>query len=174
MAGPTATILLSNDMKPAQVGFLADTIHSISDVVCGDAFFVITTRPIGGTDDFPARPFISSGGRIDNPLTFGYTTSELSQIGELLSATPIASLTFSAMCNDRIDHEILARLCAHVGKKLDGVVDLNGTIAFDCDEQIGLYSIEYHNHLYQTVSRHICHPDFLTSFITHPEFRMVK
>ena len=174
MAGPTATILLAKDLTPAQVRLLGDTIHSISDIVCGDDFSVITTRPIGGDAEFAARPFVSSSGRIGDPLAFAYTESELNQIRDLMGVSPIVSLTFAAMCNDQIDHEILARLCCYTAKKLDGIVDLNGTIACDTDEQSGLYEIEYQNHLYQIVSRQICRSDFLASYISHHDFRMVK
>lgn len=174
MAGPTATILLPNELTAAQADFLGDTIHSISDEVCGADFSVITTRPIGGTDDFASRPFVSSTGRNGDPLTFGLTESELSQIRELLSITPTVTLTFAAMCNDQIEHEILARLCAYLAAEFDGVVDLNGPINCDSAEQAGLYSIEYQNHLYQAVSRHICRPEFLVSYVSHEEFRLVE
>ena len=174
MAGPTATILVANDLTPTQIRFLGDTIHSISSDVCGDDFSVTTTRPIGGSRELVGRPFVSSSGRLGNPLTFGYADSELQQISRLLYVAPIVSLTFSAMCNDQLDHIILARLCSHIAIEFGGVVDLNGNVECDANEHAGLHTIDCQNYLHQTTSRHICRPEFLADYLTHGGFRMVK
>ena len=174
MAGPTATVLLANELTRAQSHFLGDVIHAISDHVSGDDFYVITTRPIGGTADFASRPFVSSFGRSGDALTFDYSESELEQFEDLLNFSPTVALSFAAMCNDRLDHEILARLCCHVATKFNGLVDLHGAINCDPATHSGIYKISYTNHLYQSAFRHVCHPGFLATYLTHDAFRMVK
>ncbi len=173
MAGPTVTVLLSHELTPAQADFLGNVIHATSDDVCGDDFFVTSTVPIGGSKSFGARPFICSVACDRKPLSFGYSADELAQISDAFGVTPTSSITFAAMCNDPIDHEILARLARHIAAEFNGVIDLNGEIPLDADDHAGLHVIQYEC-LYKTANRHCCTPEFLDKYITHECFHMVQ
>jgi len=174
MAGPTVTILLPDVLTPAQAETLGHVIHAVSDTVCGDDFSVISTIPIGGSASFEGRPFVCVIGVHGQPLSFDYSDDELEQIHSVFEIRPTCAITFAAMCNQQIDHEILARLAQTVAIKLDGFIDLNGRIELDAKDHDGLHPIRYTNSLYANTTRHCCTPDFLARYMTFEFFRMIK
>ena len=173
MAGPTATVLLSGQLTPIQAGILGDVIHAVSDVVCGDDFWVTSTDAIGASKSFPGRPFICSVACDTHPISFGYSTGDQDEIEALLGIRPRCAITLAAMCNQPIDHEILARLARHIGAELNGIIDLNGEISLDAADHDGLCCISRECE-YVTASHHYCTPEFLARYIEHEHFRMVK
>ncbi len=174
MAGPTVTILLPDVLAPVQAETLGRIIHAVSDTVCGDDFSVTSTTPIGGSGSFAGRPFVCTIGVHGQPLTFDYSDGELEQIHAIFGIRPTCAITFAAMCNQHIDHEILARLAQTIAIKLDGFIDLNGRIELDANDHDGLHQIRYTNSPHAEVIRHCCTPDFLARYMTFKHFRMVK
>lgn len=149
MSGPTVTILLSDVLTPAQSETLGHVIHAVSDNVCGDDFSVTSTLPIGSSASFAGRPFVCTIGVHGQPLSFDYSDDELEQLHSIFEIRPTCAITFVAMCNQQIDHGILARLAQTVAIKLDA------------NDHDGLHQIRYTNSLYADVIRHCCTPGFL-------------
>jgi Family of unknown function (DUF6368) len=174
MAGPTVTILLPDPLGPLQAETLGQIIHAVSDTVCGDDFSVTSTIAIGGSGSFEGRPFVCTIGVHGQTLSFDYSDDELEQIHAIFGIRPTCAITFAAMCNQHIDHEIAGRLAHTIAIKLDGFIDLNGRIELDVNDHDGLHQIRYTHSLYAEVIRHCCTPDSLARYMTFKHFRMVK
>jgi hypothetical protein len=65
--------------------------------------------------------------------------SQLSEedVSGLIGWQPKDQVIFAAMCNDEVDHRVLADLCIDVGYLLDGVVDFGGWLGDDITPKIG-------------------------------------
>lgn len=114
MAGPTATILCSQDSEA-----VFDVVHP--------ALEEMATRHDKNDFWFEERPFIVTYGE-----EYRGALAEVVESGlpEVLGWTPQGCLTFAAMCNREMDHRILAELCVRFGRQLKGVVGL-GAELFD-------------------------------------------
>lgn len=176
MAGPAASVLLREALHGAQVTDVRTQIADLADEVKGDDFW-LDGRPffVMFKEDYP--------GALDDLAKEG--------LPMVLGWTPIGVLGFAAMCNDDLDHRLLAALCLRFAKNLDGLIDFGGTVAAGpnvsassaapparIERPQGLLGVLFattymtHEGLYATC--HYADVVFMESWLDDPRFRMVK
>lgn len=176
MAGPTAGILLQEPLTETKVAHIRDAIDRLTERWEGNNFWI------------DGRPFIICFGEEYE----GELQEVVSQgLPEVLGWTPGDSITIAAMCNQRIDHELLGRLCHQLARSLVGVVDFGGTIAAGPTvarerrtqpmkverpgEHAGvLFATSYLGVDGQWHANHYGDAEFLEAWLKSPDFRMVK
>jgi hypothetical protein len=114
MAGPTAAVLFGSKLTDAHRAALRTRLG------CG--------APSGKYDDFQLeeRPFILRLGPRSTEELIGGDANDLRQV---LGWTPEDAVSFAAMCNDREDHRLLARLCVELAEEAGGVIDFDGALS---------------------------------------------
>jgi Family of unknown function (DUF6368) len=114
MAGPTAAVLFGSKLTDAHRAALRTRLD------CG--------APSGQYDDFrlEERPFILNLGPRSPQELFVDETNDLRQV---FGWTPEDEVSFAAMCNDREDHRLLARLCVELAEEAGGVIDFQGALS---------------------------------------------
>ena len=101
---------------------------------------------------------------------------EIVEIEMLTSKTIKSQIVISAGCNQDGDHNVLGELTLEIAKLLNGLVDFGGDLNIYgkgvTEELKGkVYSIEYNNGM---AEYQIADVEFLTNWIKHPNFRMIK
>jgi Family of unknown function (DUF6368) len=121
---------------------------------------------------------------------------ESQDIAEKLDDNPVAFIGIAAMCNDKIDHYLLAELALEINKIVGGFIDLNGKIVPPSSErdkngrfidstpeeiqafvsQINgkIHEIHYEMDYEQTNYYHICDAEWLRNWTQHSEFNLIK
>lgn len=101
---------------------------------------------------------------------------ELSEkdLSRLIGWQPEDQVTFAAMCNDKVDHRILAELCIEIGHLLEGVVDFGGWLGDDIAPKIGQMWASPYESVSGPRFSHLGTPEFLAWWLKQPGFRMVK
>jgi hypothetical protein len=102
--------------------------------------------------------------------------SQLSEedVSGLIGWQPKDQVIFAAMCNDEVDHRVLADLCIDVGYLLDGVVDFGGWLGDDITPKIGQIWTSPYASASGPAFSHLGTPEFLEWWLEQPAFRMVK
>ncbi len=160
MAGPVASIILSTHITEEQRLFIRKEIIDISSHIEGDDFWV------------QERPFIVIIGpeyeeEIDDYIDNG--------LHSLIGWTPKDIVGFAAMCNQHIDHHLLAEICLRFARKLDGLIDFDGELQINSTNTPGeLLSVQYVAASGKECIYHVGNVEFLDWWIKQPEFRMIK
>ena len=92
----------------------------------------------------------------------------------LIGWQPKDQVIFAAMCNDEVDHRVLAELCIEVAYSLDGVVDFGGWLGDDIAPKIGQIWAGSYESVSGRAFSHLGTPGFLEWWLQQPGFRMVK
>jgi hypothetical protein len=156
MAGPTASVVVRESLPADQRARIVDFISSKATRVEGDSFWVAS------------RPFLWSTGE-EYP---GQLSEE--DLSGLIGWQPKDQVIFAAMCNDEVDHRVLAELCIDVGYLLDGVVDFGGWLGDDITPKIGQIWTSPYASVSGPAFSHLGTPEFLEWWLEQPAFRMVK
>ncbi|PHR98978.1 MAG: hypothetical protein COA78_25505 [Blastopirellula sp.] len=156
MAGPTASVIIREPLSAEQRSKVADLVSSKASQVEGMDFWV---------ND---RPFLWSIGE-DYP---GELAEE--DLSELIGWQPQDQVIFAAMCNDQVDHRILAELCIEVARLLDGLVDFGGWLGDLEPSDVGQLWASPYESISGPVFSHLGTPEFLAWWLKQPNFRMVK
>jgi hypothetical protein len=143
-----------------------DLILRVANRREANSFWVHDTRPIGGTFEGEARPFLLfSEPRVED---------DLDTFVKAVGWTPIQDNGLAAMCNRKEDHRILGEMALWLSERLSGVVDLGGYVP--AISELGLpsvnvgYSMVTGDGAYCTVVG----PAALRAWLASPKFRMVK
>jgi hypothetical protein len=176
MAGPTAAVLSRDPLDSARIAQIHEILDGLRAERSGSDFW-IDGRPF----------FIWFGEEYEGEM------QEIVHSGlpKVLGWIPRDCVGFAAMCNDRIDHELLGRLCITVAQKIGGIVDLSGTIPtwpdLPAGEQPSAMKVVNPNGLRGTLfvasyliesgwygTKHYTDASLLESWLTSANFRMVK
>jgi hypothetical protein len=104
---------------------------------------------------------------------------ERQDIAEKLNDKPAAFINIAAMCNDKIDHHLLAELALEINKIVGGLINLHGKILDATPEETqnypgNIYEIRYEMDYGQTNYYNICDAEWLRNWTQHPDFRLIK
>ena len=160
MAGPTASILISDKLSDEQRLSVRSAILEMSNHVDGNSFWI------------QERPFIVGFGPEYDGEMEEYATSSLSSMTGWM---PKDSVRFAAMCNQPIDHRLLGGLCLRVAKLLGGVVNFGAELDLETKRWEGKLFVLHD----QSVSGgececHIGTAAFLEWWLKQPNFHMIK
>ena len=155
MAGPIASVIAREPLSAAQLGSVADFIASKAARVEGDSFWV------------SGRPFIWIAGE-----EYPGQLSEV-DLSEVIGWQPKGQVILIAMCNDKVDHRILADLCIEVALLLDGIIDFEGWLG-DVTPKIGQIWKSTYESVPGTAFSHLGTPEFLRWWLEQPGFHMIK
>jgi hypothetical protein len=113
MAGPVAAVLFGSSLGPARVERVRRLVRERAAVVEGDDCWI------------DQRPFIVSMGE-----EYPGAMQEVMDTGlpSLLGWHEVDTIRLAAMCNDPIDHQLLAELCLLIARTGDTVVDFHGEL----------------------------------------------
>ncbi len=137
-------------------------------------FSVTDTRPIGGSYFGSEQPFIFSKSPFELEEYDDYSPPILSFLHEAFRFVPENILTFSAMCNGAHNHRILGELMLHFGSTLGGIVDFDGSpVPPDAIDEL-VKTIAYRSASGLMLPAQFARPEFLRSWLNHPQFQMVK
>lgn len=176
MAGPTASLLLPALSSEERRTRIRREVERNANLLDGDDFWV------------EGRPFI---------LSFGEEyEGELNDIIEaglpsVLGWRPQDLLRLAAMCNDPVDHRILAQLLLRLAQILGGVIDFGGSVLPEpsldgptpslparVEAPAGLAGVVFATSYAIEAGRYgTCQygdPAFLEAWLQHSTFRMVK
>jgi hypothetical protein len=119
----------------------------------------------------------------------------IGDLKEKLNDQPEAYILVSAMCNEAIDHLLLANFALEINKIVGGYIDLNGAIIPDlAKDKNGNYIHQTQEDYRKFVNKlkgeihevgytmdenrssysHICDAQWLQDWSTQPEFRLIK
>lgn len=167
MAGPVATVVLSKKISSKEKDLACKAIKSISKQTEGNDFWVQDTSFLGGVYRGKERPFFVSFG-----FEFEGEQEELAlEFSGKPNFLPLDMIIFGAMCNSSEDHQILAQLCVYVAKQLDGVVGFGSSLqSYTSDQSL----LSDPGRMTTKSSGDFFTPEFLKSWLSHADFRMVK
>lgn len=175
--GPVVSILLDRKITFHEIDLVDDFLKSI------------VSRPINSTKS--TREFwVNSKKLLNNNLKgsdcqfsinfdnklYEMDDDEILEIEILTNRLIQSQIIISAGCNQKGDHNTLGKLALHLNNILDGLVDYCGDLSVYKkgikDELEGqTYSIEINNGMAENL---ISDSKFLTNWISHPNFRMIK
>jgi Family of unknown function (DUF6368) len=89
---------------------------------------------------------------------------------------PEGFINISAMCNDALDHQLLANFALEINKIVGGFIDLNGAIIHDAVNSIKgqIHEIHYKIDDEQSYYYHIVDVVWLHNWTLHKDFRLIK
>lgn len=175
--GPVVSILLDRKIGYEEIQQLDEFLNS---VVNGKVEITRSTRDfwidskkllkihtVGSECQFSIQ-FDNQLGEIDK--------DEIVEIERVTDNTIKSQIIISAGCNQDGDHNVLGELTREITKLLNGLIDFGGDMNIYgkgiTEELIGkVYSIGYHNGM---AEYQIADVEFLTNWIKHPNFRMIK
>ena len=113
--------------------------------------------------------------RFDNELHF-MDKDEILEIDMALNFKVKSQISISAGCNQKGDHNVLGELTLKIAEMLSGLIDFGGDLNIyhqGIKEELNgqVYSIEYNNKM---AEYQIADSVFLTNWIKHKKFRMIK
>jgi Family of unknown function (DUF6368) len=125
MAGPVATVLIPPHENIR--GRVDVVLREVADIIEGDDIWI------------DKRPFIASlrsrnsakrppEGKNSAKGPPEGTQEVDAELAPLLGWAPAMGLSLSAMCNDDVDHRLLAGLCVRFAELFGGIVELHGTL----------------------------------------------
>lgn len=167
MAGPTCTILLPDPLRADHLALVDELIGRVSDTRQGEDFWVVDTRPIGGSFRGDGRSFI-----ISSEPAQDREESENSQIREGFGWLPVSQVSLAAMCNSPEDHQILAEIALSITERLGGVIDLNGNLPIE--RTLAVVAVTYRTISETTAEYLVVQPEVLRKWRENPAFHMVK
>lgn len=159
MSGPCASIITKNNISEINLVNLKNLINQTSTEAKGNDFWV------------NERPFIIDYTRRHNEFPDYIENGFV----ELTGWEPGDMISLCAMCNDQVDHKILADLCINILTILEGVIDFGGPLDIDDNNIAGiLYKLSYRT-VYGTISwSHIGDISFLKHWKDCQNFKMIK
>ena len=176
MAGPTAAILVREQLTKQRIDAVRAVAMSGADAIEGDDFWL------------KGRPFILSVG----PQHSSELEVELEGgLALVLGWQPQDIISVAAMCNGDEDHRVLADVCVRLCECVDGIVSFGGRIAVGPvhDPSNGLDPLRIENPngmpgvLYATAyetaagsyaTAHFADATFVRAWLMNADFRMVK
>ena len=96
--------------------------------------------------------------------------------------SPVDQVTIAAMCNDDIDHRLLAQICVAIAEEFHGAVNFGGRPFSLTDDIIKSLSgkpialAAFDGGVLKNPELSVCFADstFVSEWLHHPSFRMVK
>lgn len=202
--GPSASVLLREQLDEEDCALLDQTIDRISSRRVGNEFCVNSTKPIGGViDEFESDAFLLG----THSLRRGegeYDDAEPEQIERSIGFAPVQFIQVDALFNGSDVHRVLAELSLFLSKSFNGFVDFHGAILpmlpavpsrvrgaiassslnwsdvaryFEHEKNKypgQLHAIEYQVTAQRSWAYQIGDPEFLQSWLNHPNFHMIK
>lgn len=181
MAGPVAGLLLREPLLASELSELDTWIHQISEGIhfhkAGEqeryslGFSLINLPPLITNQKGRSCTFLLD--LLDPEKNEDVSFEE--QVKEALQANlgyiPKELILVSAMCNQKIDHQLLAQLLIELADRFDAnMIDLFGNIQNRPDLPGIVLEIETGS---QFVSLMVS-VEFLKAWLNHPDFRMIK
>ena len=148
MAGPCSRIFIPRKVSSSDESRIRSVIDSIASKVEGNDFWIA------------GRPFIVHFDEADE--------DERDLV--LDGWRPAGIVSFCAMCNDQCDHVLLATLCYRIGELLGGLIVLDDISAITQDPSV----LTYDGRRPVKDYGYVVHPQFLSYWLSHPDFRLVK
>ncbi len=213
MAGPVVSVLLREALAKAQLKEIDQWLRSVATRVegtrsrRGEWELWMDGVPVGRPGGEPQCTIIVSVQGPD-PYEFGLDPFEapdlMEEIGLVIGYYPAQEILVIAMCNQRIDHCLIARLALHFARQFDALIDLDGTITPPlpppAKKEDGMYvpwfelvtRDEIHTFLadlpgtvweigaegeidgHASLPSHVVDATFLDAWIRHPHFHMIK
>jgi hypothetical protein len=199
MAGPSASVLLREQLTYSQEVGLREYINAVSEHDLDkspslDDFSVGDTRSVGGGYSGGGRPFSLSTG-----LQPDWELEQLLQVHAEFGFLPVDELLVIAFCNGDQDHRILGELCVWLVERMGGIINFGGALWPPVPASAGIDFLHadwrqvepYFQEMvmgmpgrvsglgYETQSGrqwviHVADAVFARAWLDHPRFRMVK
>ena len=175
--GPICSILLNRKIDFEEIQQVDEFLKSI---VKGDIKSTKSARDFWV--DSTKFPKLNAQGsncqfsfHFDNKLNF-MDEDEMLEIEIVLGFTVQSQVSISAGCNQVGDHNVLGELALEIAKILNGLIDFHGDlniykkgITEELEGQV--YAIEYNEGMAEC---HIIDSEFMSHWLKHPNFRMIK
>lgn len=202
--GPSASILLREQLSETDRTMLDQMIDRISSRRNANEFCVKTTKPIGGVfEEIVGDSFVIDIQNLRDGQS-EYEETELKIIKRSIGFEPVQSIQVGALFKGDQMHQILAEVCLHLCKTFNGFVDFHGAILpthsalpdgmrramvsyemhwsdvasyFEKEKSKlpgQLHAIEYQVTPRRSWACQIGDSEFLESWISHPNFHMIK
>jgi hypothetical protein len=201
MGGYQSSIYVNKELTSEDKLYLTQTIERISIWTEGNQFSVNDTAAIGGNYFGTAYPFkfdIIRVGSEDCSLD----TFQLKQIEQLFDFIPQVEVALRANCSGFESQRILGELTLYLSRYFQGLVDFCGTLLpgsiyqkYDsnwleeeatwedlkgdfwymikgCTGKIE--SIQYETAGKKVGVKHVCDPEFMSNWLHHENFQMIK
>jgi hypothetical protein len=176
MGGPGASIILREKLDSLRVERVLEVLGHLGARRTGTEFTI------------DERPFVVWFGE---EYLGELREREEGGLPELLGWRPADSVGFAAMCNEQVDHQLVAEICAEVAERLGGIIDFGGPIGlgpvFPKEAPHRpmkivnpggvpglLYATCYEIHPGRYGTCHFGDAALLRSYLQLPSFRMVK
>jgi hypothetical protein len=182
MAGPVASLLLRQPLTEDQLKDLEGWLNEVGRITGVDnppderysADFVFTNFSPLVTD--PANPSCTFLLDLIDPFTneeFRYEDGEKESLQEKLGFVPKELILVSAMCNQPLDHRLLAHLLIELAGKFGAdLMDLHGELNNRPDLPGKIIEIPSAEH--PGFVPIIVDVEFLKNWLNHPNFHMIK
>jgi hypothetical protein len=194
MGGPAAGVLLRDDLTDGQIADVRTWLSVVADVNqdCGSTNLGngwefrpnwpadLGEEPEGGRCPGSIQLYRIDAAEAVSGASF-LSPADWQQYGSALGWVPACELSIAIYCNRRRDHQILAWLCVELAKRLDGMIDLDGPMPIppekmwlDCGLRGRAIPVVYAIDESRSAKVHVVDADFLRSWMSHPDFHMVK
>ncbi len=175
--GPTSSIILNRKIEFEEIYQVDEFLNSISKGKINggktvrefwvDAQKFLKLNKVGSDCQFTIH--------FDNKLR-DMDEDEILEIEILTSQIIKSKITISAGCNQQGDHNVLGELTLGIAKILNGLVDYGASLdvyqqGIKNELKGKVYTIAFNNGISEY---HVSNTEFLTNWIKHPKFRMVK
>ena len=97
---------------------------------------------------------------------------EFQSLGTVLGFVPQSRVSFAAMSNQSVDHEILGRLCSRLARSVNGIIDLHGRLVL-AEQVDGLFQVPFPS-VSGVALYHYCTSDFMDWWLMQERFRLIK
>lgn len=213
MAGPVVSVLLRESLVKAQLKEIDQWLRSVATRVDGargrrgEWELWMDGAPVGcPSGESQCTIIVSVQG--PDPYGFGLDPFEapemVEEIGLAIGYRPVQDILVIAMCNQRIDHCLIARLALHFAQQFDALIDMGGTITpplppavkkedgtyapwfdlvtlddirtFLADLPGRVWEIYGEDEIdrYASLPSHVVDATFLDAWVRHPHFHMIK
>jgi hypothetical protein len=213
MAGPVVSVLLREPLTKAHLKEIDQWLRSVATRVDGahgrrgEWELWMDGAPVGcRSGEQQCRIVVSLQG--PDPYGFGLDPFEapeiVEEIGTAIGYRTAQGLLVIAMCNQRIDHCLIARLALHFAQRFDAYIDMGGTLTpplppavkkedgtyvpwFDLVtlDDIRTFLVALPGRVWEISSEdevdgqislpsHVVDATFLDAWVRHPHFHMIK
>jgi hypothetical protein len=136
--------------------------------------WVADTKKFGGAYSGELRPFVGSVDLISSDDTAsGVSAAELDAVKSATRREPTHSIVVAAMCNDRVDHQVLCEIVRYISARHQGIVDFGGEVVADVIQHPGLVrcqSFEDGKEYWTQFGS----AEFCEWWLSQPSFHMIK
>jgi hypothetical protein len=172
MAGPWCGILLPEPLTGAEEATFESLITAVGNRRGGGAaFWVATTKPIGGSYEGDPRPF-------DGGLHLNEAVDPDPKVVGLIAGTfgfPCADVMIEvgARYNDPVDHRLLAEVAAWLAEKLGGVISVGGPLPLPVDHPGRHVAVPISVPVGSESTFHVLDATALRAWCKSPHFHMI-